>query len=291
MSTDWERDLLGMPALVWDVTTPPPQAAVEIEFLVPSYTSGTPDRVTLDAMPRLQVVQLLSAGYENWRPLIPDGVRLCNGRGVHGGSTAELAVGGLISVVRELPRLWAQQRRREWRPFTTDGLDGKRVLVLGAGDIGTRVATALAAFGATTTMVGRAARDGVHALADVAGLLGDAEVVVLAVPLDEDSRHLADAEFLAALPDGAVVVNVGRGGLVDTGALVAELTAGRLRAFLDVTDPEPLPADHPLWAAPNVLIAPHVGGGTRGWERRGYALVRDQVARWRAGQPLANVVI
>ena len=279
-----------MPALVWDATTPPPPEAAEIEFLVPSYMYAKPDRAVLAALPRLQVVQLLSAGYEGWPALIPAGVRLCNGRGVHGGSTAELAVGGLISVVRELPRLWEQQRRAEWEPHTTDGVDGKRVLVLGAGDIGNRVGVALSAFGAIVTMVGRSARDAVHAIAEVEALRGDAEVVVLALPLTEETRHLVDAAFLAALPDGAVVVNVGRGGLLDTGALLDELSAGRLRAFLDVTDPEPLPADHPLWSAPNVLIAPHVGGGTRGWQERGYALVRDQVARWRAGEPLANVV-
>src|SRR5579859_488344 len=136
VSTEWERDLLGAPALVWDASSPPPPEAAEIKFLVPSYMSGTPDRTVFDALPRLQVVQLLSAGYEDWLALVPAGVRLCNGRGVHGGSTAELAVGGLISVVRQLPRLWEQQGRREWRPRTTDELDGKRALVLGAGDIG-----------------------------------------------------------------------------------------------------------------------------------------------------------
>jgi phosphoglycerate dehydrogenase-like enzyme len=114
--------------------------------------------------------------------------------------------------------------------------------------------------------------------------------VVLALPLSERTRRLVDARFLALMPDGALLVNIARGGIVDTDALVAELAAGRLRAFLDVTDPEPLPPEHPLWDAPNLLLTPHVGGGTLGWPERAYELVRAQVLRYQSGEPLANVV-
>jgi phosphoglycerate dehydrogenase-like enzyme len=162
--------------------------------------------------------------------------------------------------------------------------------VLGAGDIGSRIATAVVAFGAQATMVARTARDGVQAMTELPALLPEHDVVAVAVPHTDETHHLVDAAFLAALPDGALVVNVARGAIVDTGALLAELTAGRLHAFLDVTDPEPLPPEHPLWDAPNLLLTPHVGGGTREWERRGYQLVRDQLLRHVRGDELQNVV-
>ncbi|TAM86868.1 MAG: phosphoglycerate dehydrogenase [Jatrophihabitans sp.] len=262
----------------------------DTEFLVPIYMAGPVPAATLAALPRLKVVQLLSAGYESWRSVLPAGVTLCNARGVHGASTAELAVGGLIAVLRDLPRFAEQQRTATWERHRGDTLDGASVLVLGAGDIGARVAGAVSALGADVTMVGRTARDGIRTLADVGALLPYQQAVVVALPLTPATAHLLDAQFLAALPDGAVVVNVARGAIVDTGALLAELRRGRLRAFLDVTDPEPLPAGHPLWHAPNLLLTPHVGGGTTGWERRARSLVRAQVGRYLAGEPLVNEV-
>jgi phosphoglycerate dehydrogenase-like enzyme len=252
--------------------------------------AGPLGAAALAAMPGLRVIQLLSAGVEAWLPRVPDGVTLCNGRGVHGGSTAELAVAGILSLVRRLPHFLGEQVAARWSPETTEDIDGKRLLVLGGGDIARRAAAALEVFGATTTFVGRTAREGVHAIDEVPSLLPDADIVVVALPLTNATRHLVDADFLAALPDGAIIANVARGAIVATDALLAELTAGRLRAFLDVTDPEPLPSDHPLWHAPNVVITPHVGGGTRGWERRGFRLVREQLGRYLAGEPLHNVV-
>jgi phosphoglycerate dehydrogenase-like enzyme len=162
--------------------------------------------------------------------------------------------------------------------------------VVGAGDIGRRVADVARILDAEVTVVARRAREGVAELAALPDLLPEAEVVVLAVPLVDETRGLFDAEALAALPDGALLVNVARGGVVDTEALLRELRTERLFAFLDVVDPEPLPSDHPLWDAPNLLLTPHVGGGTRGWERRAYTLVRDQLLRFVAGEELANRV-
>jgi phosphoglycerate dehydrogenase-like enzyme len=196
----------------------------------------------------------------------------------------------MLAVLRELPHLVAEQTAHRWAPVHTDGLDGKRVLVLGAGDIGRRVAAAVAPLDATATLIARTARGEVGALADVPRLLPAHDVVVVALPHTPLTHRLVDAAFLAAMPDGALLVNVARGPVVDTGALLAELTTRRLRAFLDVTDPEPLPAGHPLWNAPNLLLTPHVGGGTAGWQRRAYALVRAQLARYLAGEELANVV-
>lgn len=276
--------------VVWDGTGSPPDGAERIELFVGQYGSPPPDGGVFAALPSLKAIQLLSAGVEPWLPVVPDGVLLCNGRGVHGASTAELAVAGMLASLRELPRFFAAQASHEWSRHDADGLDGRQVLILGAGDIGARVAAAVRAFDAQATLIARRPRDGVRGMADLASLLPSADVVVIALPHTPETDGLVDADFLAALPDGALLVNVARGSIVVTDALLAELRSRRLRAFLDVTDPEPLPADHPLWDAPNLLLTPHVGGGTRGWQRRGYQLVREQIGRLAAGEELANQV-
>jgi phosphoglycerate dehydrogenase-like enzyme len=163
------------------------------------------------------------------------------------------------------------------------------VLVLGAGDVGRHTARLLEAFGCVVTLAGRTARGDVLAVADAVERPGDAEVVVLAVPLTRATEHLADAAFLARLADGAVLVNAGRGRLVDTDALLAETTAGRISALLDVVDPEPLPADHPLWGAPGVRITPHVAGATPGLWERGWAAALDALESWASGTPIHDL--
>ena len=288
-------DLLGpLPdtgqIVVWDGTGERPQRAEEIEFFVARYNAPPPRREALAGLPRLRVIQLLSAGVDHWLPVVPDGVLLCNARGVHGASTAELGIAGLLAILRRIPEFVAGQQAHAWRRLEGDGLVGRRVLVVGAGDIGERVAGVVRLLDGQVTVVARTARAGVHGFADLPGLLPDHDVVVLAVPLTDETRHLVDAAFLAALPDGAVVVNVARGPVIDTDALLAELTARRLHAFLDVTDPEPLPADHPLWDAPNLLLTPHVGGGTAGWTGRAYRLAGEQIRRFLAGEELVNQV-
>jgi len=280
----------GIEVVVWDGNCSPMPAVDGVDMLVPSYGTAAPGAAVVARYSNLRVIQLLTAGVEPWLDLVPPGVVLCDGRGVHGASTAELAVAGVLSLMRELPRFRDAQLVHRWDHADADGIDGKRVLVVGAGDIGTRVAAALEALGAEVTFVARGARDGVRAVGELPQLLPLHEVVVLALPHTPDTHHLVDAAFLASMPDGAIVANVARGAIVDTEALLAELQSRRLRAFLDVVDPEPLPAEHPLWTAPNLLITPHVGGGTRGWEQRAYQLVRDQVIRLHNGEPLRNVV-
>jgi len=288
-------DLLGElpPAtevVVWDGHCAAPPEADGIEMFVGPYNAPAPEADVLAGLPRLRVIQLLSAGVEPWLPVVPDGVQLCNGRGIHGASTAELAFAGMLASLRDLPAYLAAQGEHRWERRTSGGLDGRRVLVIGAGDIGGRIADAARLFGAEVTLVGRTARDGVRASAELPRLVPEHEVVALAVPLTADTDRLVDARFLASMPDGALLVNVARGSVVDTGALVAELRTGRLRAFLDVTDPEPLPAEHSLWDVPNLLLTPHVGGGTRGWKRRAYGLAGEQFRRLVAGEPLHNRV-
>lgn len=280
----------GVRYLRWDGRGRPPEGLADVQFFVGRYGDAPPDAQVLASMHHLAVVQLLSAGVESWLDRVPEGVVLCNGRGVHGASTAELAVAGLVAVLRGLPALHEAQRDRRWHHTSTQSLAGSRVLVLGAGDIGRRVATAVAAFDAVPTLVGRTAREDVRALSEVGTLLPSQDAVVIALPATSETTRLVEAGFLAAMRDGAVLVNVARGAIVDTDALLAELVAGRLRAFLDVTDPEPLPDDHPLWTAPGLVLTPHVGGGTAGWEQRAYALVRDQIERYVAGEQLRNVV-
>lgn len=280
----------GVHVLVWDGEGEPPDGIEQTEFFLGGYMGGPLAEQALARMPDLKVIQLLSAGVEPWLPLVPPGVTLCNGRGVHGGSTAELAVGGLLSVLRKFPRYHDDQAAHRWAPEPGDDLDGKRVLILGAGDIGRRIAAALSVFDAECTFVARSARDGAHGIDELDRLLPSHDIVIVSLPHTDATHHLVDADFLAALPDGAIVVNIARGAIVDQEALLGELQSQRLSAFLDVAEPEPLPSDHPLWDAPNLVITPHVGGGTAGWRRRGYRLVREQIERFVRGEDLVNVV-
>jgi phosphoglycerate dehydrogenase-like enzyme len=247
----------------------------------------------LGRMPNLRVVQALTAGYEHLVSLVPPGTTLANARGLHDASTAELALGLLLAAQRELPRWVRDQEQHRWEHAHTRSLAGSRVLIVGYGSIGAALDRRLQACEAEVTRVARSARpgDGVHGVADLDGLLPAADAVVLVTPLTEQTRGLLDARRLGLLPDGALVVNVGRGPVLDTAALLAETSSGRLRAALDVTDPEPLPADHPLWDSPGVLITPHVAGGAAAFYPAAARFVAGQVRRFATGQPLENVVV
>ncbi|WFE64351.1 2-hydroxyacid dehydrogenase [Micromonospora sp. WMMD714] len=285
----------GVTVQPWTDPADPPGDPADVRFWVPPFLAGAETLTMLDRLPDLAVVQLLSAGADAWAGRVPAGVALCDARGVHDAGTAEWVVAAILAQLRGFPALARAQARREWaydRVAPTDELTGKRVLIVGAGSIGAAVRSRLAPFDVTFTLVARTARpdQGVHAVAELPRLLPGADVVVLLVPLTDATRGLVDADFLAAMPDGALLVNAARGPVADTAALVAELTSGRLRAALDVTDPEPLPADHPLWELPNVLLTPHVAGSVKGLLPRAYRLVGEQVRRFAAGTPLVNRV-
>lgn len=241
-------------------------------------------------LPGLRLVQTLNAGYEQWLPQLPAGVMLSNGRGAHGGSSAEWVVAALLAIYRDLAVFNHLQAQGNWQHRETETLIGKRIVILGAGDLAVNLAARLAPFETEVTLVGRRARPGVHALADVAALLPDADAVVALLPDSDETRHIVDAKFLAQLRDGAVVVNAGRGGSVDTDALLAELTSRRLRAALDVTDPEPLPAGHPLWSAQGLLLTPHVAGSTTGGWERAWQVALRQIEAYAAGGRPPNLV-
>ncbi len=263
--------------------------AAQAQVWVPPSGGSLPDG-WLASLPQLQLVQLLTAGAEQFVGRLPSGVVLCNARGAHTPSTAEWVLGALLAAQRGIPHFVREQDAGRWSPSVQRSLVGARVLVVGAGDIGRAVGRMLAPFDVEPTYVARTARAGVRSVDELPELLPHADVVVLLVPVTDETVGLVDAGFLAAMPDGALLVNAARGVVVDTDALVAELTAGRLRAALDVTEPEPLPDGHPLWTAPGLLLTPHVGGAVPQTEDRAAAAVTAQLRRVLAGEPVADVV-
>ncbi len=280
----------GLAVDIYDGDSEPPASIDEVRFYVPPYMAGLHTVELIASMPALEVVQTLTAGVDNVRPYVRSGVLLCNARGVHDASTAELGVALILASLRGFPNFVRAQDERRWADGRREALADKRVLVLGAGSIGQALARRLEPFECETTLVARSARAGVQAMDRLPELLPEADVVVLLLPMTDETRGLVDAKFLAQLEPGALLVNIARGPIVQTDALVAELESGRIRAALDVTDPEPLPADSPLWSAPGLLLSPHVGGNTSAFVPRGRALVAAQLRRYVAGEPLVNVV-
>jgi phosphoglycerate dehydrogenase-like enzyme len=260
------------------------------EVLVPGFLVESDPEAVVSRLPRLKLIQLLTAGAENWIGRVPAHVTLSTARGAHGGSTAEWALAALLAVYRELIQFERERVTRMWDRRPTETLIDKKVLVIGAGDLGTQLRRRLDACDARTTLVGFRARDGVHGIDEAPSLLGEHDAVVVMVPLTPATTGMVDATFLSSMRDGAVLVNAARGKVVDTSALVAELESGRLRAALDVTEPEPPPADHPLWTVPNLLLTPHVAASVEGYQSRAYAVVAAEIARFAAGEPLRNVV-
>ena len=253
--------------------------------------SSPPTARRSPTLPKLRVVQTLTAGVEHIRGYVPEGVLLCNGRGIHDTSTAELALALILASLRGIPDFVRAQERAEWEPDTRPSLADKQVLIVGYGQIGEAIEARIRPFEAEVARVARSARDGVHAIDELPELLPDADVVVLIVPGTDETTGLFDAEMLARIKDGALLVNVSRGPVVDTDALLAEL-----RERPASTPPSTwstrsrCPADHPLWQAPNLLLVPHVGGNSTAMEPRAHRLVREQLQRFAAGEPLANVM-
>ena len=267
-----------------------PASGDEVALYVLPYRFRPSDGEVLGRLPRLEVVQTMSAGVEHIRGYVPEGVQLCNGRGIHDTSTAELTLALILASLRGIPEFVRAQDRATWSPERRESLADKRVLIVGYGQIGAAIEARVLPFEAEVVRVARSARDGVHAIGELPDLLPEADVVVLIVPGTEQTTGLFDATMLGRLKDGALLVNMSRGTVVDTDSLLAELDSGRISAALDVVDPEPLPAEHPLWRAPNLLLVPHVGGASSAMQPRAHKLVREQLHRFAAGEPLANVV-
>jgi phosphoglycerate dehydrogenase-like enzyme len=268
-----------------------PSDPAGVRFWVPPFLATAAVTAVAARLPDLEVIQLMSAGADAWTGRVPDGVTLCDARGVHDSSTSEWVLAAVLASVRRFVEFGRAQAERRWAYTETDELAGKRVLIVGSGSVGGAVSRRLAPFEVEVTHVARRARDGVHSVDELPALLPDADIVVLIVPLTPATRGMVDAAFLRRLHDGALLVNAARGPVVDTDALVAELASGRLRAAVDVTDPEPLPPGHPLWDVPGLLLTPHVGGTVPGLRRRAFGLAGDQLRRYVAGEPLENVVV
>lgn len=282
----WPDDL---PVAIYDGTGEPPADLSAVRFYVLPYAK--PGAIALLArMPALEAVQSLSAGVENVLPHLPAGVVLCNGRGLHDASVAEHALGLILAMRRDIPQWVRRQDDHRWAPHFTRSLAGSRALLIGYGSIGAAIEARLLPFEVEIVRVARRARPGVHGIDELLDLLPAADIVILTLPRTTTTTGLLGAAQLAALPDGALVVNVGRGGTIDTGALLDQTASGRLYAALDVVDPEPLPADHPLWTVPGVLITPHVAGGSATFYPRAERLIAEQLRRFAEGRPLLSMV-
>jgi phosphoglycerate dehydrogenase-like enzyme len=291
----FEPDLLGDPpgGLRYEVVDPTrevPDSVGEVRLYVPPYAVGPRVADALERMTSLEVVQTLTAGVDNIAARIPEGVTLCSGRGIHDASTAELALTLTLASLRGIPEFVRAQDRHSWEFQWRPALADKRVLLVGYGAVGAAIEARLTPFEVQVTRLARTARDGVHGIDELPGLLPDADVVILCLPLTDATHGLVDAGFLDRMQEGALLINVARGAVVETDDLVAALRAGRVRAAIDVTEQEPLPADSPLWEAPGLLISPHVGGASSAMWPRAHRLVRDQLHRYAAGEPLHNVV-
>jgi phosphoglycerate dehydrogenase-like enzyme len=280
--------------VVWDLATAPPVPRIDV--VVPPYMGDWLQRLPAAAAVQPQLIQSQMLGYDGVERRLPPGIAYANAVGVHESSTAELAVALILAGLRNLDD-YTRQAGAGGPLVAARGtsLADRRVLLLGVGGVGTGIARRLEPFEVDLVRVARTARTDdhgeVHGMAELPDLLPEADVVILAVPLDPSTTGLVDRAFLAAMREGALLVNVARGPVVDTDALVEACTARRISAALDVTDPEPLPAGHPLLGLENVLITPHIGGNSTARLPRVAALVRRQLERLRAGEAPLHVVL
>ncbi|MFC5953765.1 2-hydroxyacid dehydrogenase [Streptomyces pratens] len=280
----------------WEYPADPADCAF---YVVPYMKAGDVGVRPLPLMSSVEVVQTLSAGVDHVQPGLSHlgpGVRLCNARGVHEASTAELALTLVLASLRGLPDFVRAQDKGEWLGGFRPALADRNVLIVGYGAIGAAIEDRLVPFElARVARVARSARTvargPVHPFTELPALLPEADVVILSTPLTDATHHLVDAGFLTRMKDGALLVNVARGPVVDTSALLTEVESGRITAALDVTDPEPLPSDHPLWRAPGVLISPHAGGPTSAFRPRAERLLVDQLNRFMNREELRNVIL
>jgi phosphoglycerate dehydrogenase-like enzyme len=262
----------------------------QVDMYVPSYMGGAHALSYAAKMPNLKILQMLNAGYDDALAYLRPGLTLCNARGVHDASTAELAVGLAIASRRGFAEFIREQAIGTWNHRRFPALSDSKVGIIGFGSIGKEVARKLSGFDVSITAFTQYGRDGTVKIDDLDKHLPQLDIVILILPLSDSSRHMFNAARLASLKDGALIVNVARGPIIETEALIKELNSRRIYAALDVTDPEPLPQGHPLWSAPNLIVVPHVGGNSEAFEPRGRSLIESQLKLLAAGNPLEHVV-
>ena len=282
----------GVDLELWDMDSPAP--ADHIDLVVPPYM-GAADRLGALAGVSTRLVQSQSIGYDDVPDALPPGHVFANAASVHETSTAELTLALVLAAQRGIPDFVRAAAEGRWAPARHESLADRRVLLLGYGGVGRAIEARLAPFEVEVVRVGSRARDDeagrIHGIDELPELLPTADIVIVGVPLTDDTTGLVDDAFLSALPDGALVVNIARGKVADTDAILDHATRGRLRFALDVTDPEPLPQGHPLFALPNVLVSPHVGGASTAMMPRMARLVREQIERMLRGDEPLNVVL
>jgi len=262
----------------------------EITIYIPTYMGGKKSLDPISDLTNLKTVQLLTAGYEDVIPFMRDELTLCNARGVHDFSTSELAISLILAHYKDHREFAQSQSQGSWNHKTTGSTYGKEIAIIGAGSVAQRLKSMLAPFECKVTMFGQSARDGVEAISTVQATVGKFDCVVLLVPLTTSTHNLVDAAFLKGMKDGALLVNVARGPVVNTDALCAELASKRLFAALDVTDPEPLTNGHPLWSYENCTVIPHVGGDSTAFEPQARAFLAEQFKRIAQGKQPINIV-
>lgn len=286
-TTETETELV-----VW--TTDDAPLGRPIDLLVLPY-SVSPNTLPKLAGAQVSVVQSQALGYDGVAELLPAGITYCNAVGVHEGPTAELALALILSSQRGLDVAARAQPAGLWKRDWYPGLLGSSVLIIGVGGVGSAVEERLVPFDVTITRVARSERTDdhglIHAVTDLPTLLPLADIVVIAVPLTAATTNLVSGDFLDLLAPGALLVNVSRGAIVDTDALTERARTGAIRVAIDVVEPEPLPADHPLWSIPGVLITPHLGGNISSMPSRVDPLVRQQIALLQSSRPPLNVTI
>jgi phosphoglycerate dehydrogenase-like enzyme len=282
----------GLDLLVWDLRSAPPRDAIDL--VVVPYMSPPELLRNLDGV-QTRLVQSQSIGYDGVPEALPPHVRFANGAGIHEASTAELTIGLMIASQRRFPAYVHAQSKGTWAHEGSAALTDSRVLVIGQGGVGRAINDRLRPFEVDLVRVATTRRTddhgAVHGMPELGDLLGTADIVVLAVPLTDQTRGMVDAEFLRLMPRGSLLVNVARGAVVVTDDLVDAVRSGHVRAALDVVDPEPLPPDHPLWSLEGVLVTPHVGGHSSAMHPRVVRLVRAQIAALRDDVEPVNVVI
>jgi len=291
--TQWED--LNVPAKfkkLSPVNTPIESSDLsEITFYVPTYMGGRPALELTKKMPNLKILQMPNAGYDDAIEYVREGMTLCNGKSIHDDSTAELAVGLTIASLRGFPDFIRNQDKSAWVHVKNQSINDKKIGIVGFGSIGKTIAKMLAGFAVEIVPFTQSGRDNTISITDLDQHLPTLDIVILILPLTAESKHLFNAKRLGLMKNGSLLVNVARGPIVETDALVKELNSGRITAALDVTDPEPLPSDHPLWQAKGVLISPHVGSNTSAFEKRAKKLIESQLQLLSEGKSLNNIIV
>jgi len=261
-----------------------------IDIYVPQYMGGLTALEPVSLMKNASVLQLLMAGYDDALRFKRPGLRLFNARGVHDFSTAELTISLILASLRGIDGFIRAQDQQKWSHERLDSIYGSKVAIVGAGSVANKIAEFLRTFGIEPHLYGRSARESIKAFAQLDEQLHAYDIVILIVPLTDETNGMFNAPRIAKMKPGSLLVNVARGPVVETDALVAALNAGQNKAAIDVTDPEPLPSSHPLWRSPNLIISPHVGGNSAAFEPHGRRLIEEQCHRISKSEPLINEI-